>query len=104
MIRIRPVFPVLRRSTVMLPARRWILIEEAGLAAEDSADRDEPIPGKSKRRQHLREEFHYVSSFDRLASKEPSLDTQPAPLRMCRYALKVLAVAAGPTAGARTVP
>jgi len=74
--------------------------ERTHVPVEVCAGRAEPIQGKSKGRQPQREEFHYVSSFDRLTSKKPSVDTQPVPLRMGRHALKVLAVAAALVVGA----
>jgi hypothetical protein len=64
--------------------------ERTHVPAEDCAARAEPIQGKSKRGQRQREAFHYVSSFDRLTSNEPSVDSQPAPLLLRRrWALNV---------------
>jgi hypothetical protein len=74
--------------------------ERAHVLAKDCADGAEPIQGKSKRGRQRREEFHYVSSFDRLTLNEPSVHTQRAPRLLGRRVLKALAVAAALAVGA----
>jgi hypothetical protein len=85
-----------RESVADIPDFEWNRGSLRERAGESAAIKEEPAGGKQK---GLRE-FYYISSFDRLTSKKPKANVQPASISMGVHLRNVLAVTTALSVGA----